>query len=180
MIVPIFIGRDTTKRALNRAMTDDRRVLAVTQRRSGDDDPKRADLYGVGVIATIIDLINLSDGTIKLLIRAVRRAAIVHLVESPFLAAEVAPMEELRGKDEEASALLHAVREMLKAHRKIDILSSPYNRLLSIDEPAALADAIAPFLSGGIEQKQDILEAADVITRLQKVLALMQTDQQAA
>jgi ATP-dependent Lon protease len=180
MIVPLFIGRDTTKRALERAMAEDRRILGITQRRSQDDNPAAADLYGVGVIATVVDHINLGDGTVKLLVRAVKRAAIVHLIESPFLAAEVAPIEELHGKDEEALALLRAVREKLKAHRKIDILSSPYDRLLDIEEPGVLADAVTPFLSGGIAQKQEILEAADVITRLQKVLALMQADQQAA
>jgi ATP-dependent Lon protease len=180
MIVPLFVGRDTTMRALERAMAEDRRILAVTQRRSGDDNPTRADLYGVGVTAIVLDLINLGDGTVKLLVRAVKRAAIVHLIEAPFLTAEVAPIDELHGKDEEALALSRAVREKLKAHRKIDILSSPYDRLLDIEEPGPLADAIASHLSGKIEQKQEILEAADVITRLQKVLALMQTDQQAA
>jgi ATP-dependent Lon protease len=107
----------------------------------------------------------------------------VQWAEGPYLAAAVSPIEETRGNDEEALALSRAVREKLKAHRKIDILSSPTDRLSDIEEieePDLLADVVASHLRGKIEQKQEILEAADVITRLQKVLALMQTDQQAA
>jgi ATP-dependent Lon protease len=180
MIAPLFVGRDATKRALERAMAGDQRILAVTQRRSYDDDPTAADLYGVGVIARIMDFLHLGDGTVKVLLRGGVRAKIVHLIESPYLSAEIAPLEDLHGENEneEALALLRALREKLKAPLTTTPLSS--DRLSSIEKPGVLADAIAPFLSGTIEQKQEILEAADVITRLQKVLALIPTDQQAA
>jgi uncharacterized protein len=180
MIVPLFVGRDRTIRALEHAMAEDRRILAVTQRRAEDDFPAPSALYGVGTIASVIDLVKLGDGTLKVLAKCLKRAAIVQWAESPFLAAAVGPIEETRGNDEEALALARAVREKLMAHRKIGILSSLYDRLSDIEEPGLLADAVASHLTSKIEQKQEILEAADVITRLQKVLALMQTDQQAA
>jgi uncharacterized protein len=182
MIAPLFVGRAPTKRALERAMAGDQHILAVTQRRSYDDNPTAADLYGVGVVARVMDFLRLGDGTVKVLLRGGVRAKIVHLIESPYLSAEIAPLEDLQGdnKGEEALALLRALRERLKAPSTTNSLSWSRDRLSSIEKPGVLADAIAPFLSGTIEQKQGILEAADVITRLQKVLALMPTDQQVA
>jgi ATP-dependent Lon protease len=180
MIVPIFVGRDATKRAIERAMAEDRRVLAVTQRRSADDNPTRADLYDVGVTASVIDLINLDDGTIKLLVKGLRRVTIVRLIEGSFMAAEVARTEETRGSGEEASVLWRAVVEKVQADRKI-VPSPRYCRLFSIpDDPSELADTIAPLMSCDVSQKQELLETSDVVARLQKVLALMKTDQRAA
>jgi ATP-dependent Lon protease len=180
MIVPLFVGRDASIRALERAMASDGRVLAVTQRRAEDDLPAPSALYGVGTIASVIELVKLRDGTPKVLVQCLKRAAIAQWAEGPFLAAAVGPIEETRGNDEEALALSRALREKLKAHRMIDLLYGIYGRLSDIEEPGLLADAVAAHLRVKIEQKQEILEAADVIRRLQKVLALMQTDQQAA
>jgi ATP-dependent Lon protease len=175
MITPIFVGRDTTKRAIERAMVEDRCVLAVTQRRSGDDNPRRADIYDVGVIASVIDRSNLGDGTIKLLVKSLQRVAIVQLIEGPFLAAEVVGIEETRGNDEEALVLSRTVVEELQARRKFQ------SSLFSIpQDPSLLADAIAPLLSCEISQKQELLETTDVIARLEKVLALVKNERQAA
>jgi ATP-dependent Lon protease len=177
MIVPLFVGRDASIRALERAMAQDSRILAVTQRRAEDDLPAPSALYGVGTIGSVIELVKLADGTPKVLVQCLKRAAIVQWAEGPFLAAAVGPIEETRGNDEEALALSRAVREKLEAHRMIDLLHGIYGRLSDIEKPGLLADAVAAHLPLKIEQKQEILEAADVITRLQKVLALMQTDQ---
>jgi ATP-dependent Lon protease len=178
MLAPLFVGREATKRALERAMAGDQRILAVTQRRSYDDNPTATDLYGVGVTARVMDFLRLDDGTVKVLLRGSVRATILHLIESPYLSAEIAPIEDLHGEKEEALALLRAVREKLKPNRPTNAPSASYDRLSSIEAPGMFADAIVPFLPGRIEQKQEILEAADVITRLQKVLDLL--DQQAA
>jgi ATP-dependent Lon protease len=156
------------------------RSSSATQRRSYDDNPTATDLYGVGVIARVMDFLRLDDGTVKVLLRGGGRATILHLIESRYLSAEIAPIEDLHGEKEEALALLRSVREKLKPPRTTNALSASYDRLSSIEKPGVLADAIAPFLPGTIEQKQEILEAADVITRLQKVLDLLPTDQQAA
>jgi uncharacterized protein len=178
--VPLFAGRAKTIHALERAMAKDRRVLVVTQRRPGDDNPTAADLYGVGLTASVTDLNKLNDGTIKLLVKTLTRATIVRLVEDPFLTAEIAPFDESRGQDEEAIALSRAVLEALFAARKVGQISSVYDRLQDNKEPGTLADAVAGILSCDIRQKQDLLETGDVVSRLQKILALMKTDQQAA
>jgi uncharacterized protein len=178
--VPLFAGRAKTIHAVECAMAKDRRILVVTQRRSGDDNPTAADLYGVGLTASVTDLIKLNDGTIKLLVKTLTRAAIVRLVEDPFLTAEIAPFDESRGQDEEAIALSRAVLEALFAARNVGQISSVYDRLQENKEPGTLADAVAAILGCDIRQKQDLLETGDVVSRLQKILALMNTDQQAA
>jgi uncharacterized protein len=94
--VPLFAGRAKTIHAVECAMAKDRRILVVTQRRPGDDNPTAADLYGVGLTASVTELMKLHDGTIKLLVKTFTRATIVRLVEDPFLTAEIAPLDESR------------------------------------------------------------------------------------
>jgi len=178
--VPLFAGRAKTIHAVERAMAEDRRILVVTQRRSGDDNPTAAVLYGVGLTASVTDLIKLNDGTIKLLVKTLTRATIVRLVEDPFLTAEIAPFDESRGQDEEAIALSRAVLETLFAARNVGQISFIYDRSQDLKEPGTLADAAAAILTCDIRQKQDLLETGDVVSRLQKILALMKKDQQAA
>jgi uncharacterized protein len=178
--VPLFAGRAKTISAVEHAMAEDRRILVVTQRRPVDDNPTAADLYGVGLTANVTDLIKLNDGTIKLLVKTLTRATIVRLVEDPFLTAEIAPFDESRGQDEEAIALSRAVLEALFAARNVGQISSVYDRLQENKEPGTLADAVAAILTCDIRQKQDLLETGDVVSRLQKILALMKTDLQAA
>ena len=179
--IPLFVGRDSTKRALECAMAGDRRVLAVTQRRAGDDDPDPGALYGVGVIATVMDLMSLGDGTIKLFVKTLKRAAIVGFVRGQFLTAQITSMEEVRGDTDEAFALARAVVEKLEAHRDEDFLTSPaHARFPHIREPGILADAVAPHLAARIEQKQELLETGDVVSRLEKILALMNAVRQPA
>jgi ATP-dependent Lon protease len=178
--IPLFVGRDSTKRALECAMAGDRRVLAVTQRRAGDDDPDPGALYGVGVIATVMDLMSLGDGTIKLFVKTLKRAAIVGFVRGQFLTAQATSMEDVRGDADEAFALARAVLEKLAAHRDEDFLTSPHARLSLIHEPGVLADAVAPHLAARIEQKQELLETGDVVSRLEKILALINAVRQPA
>jgi uncharacterized protein len=187
-VIPLFAGREATIRALNNAMAGDKRILAVTQRRAADDAPTPDALYDVGVIASVIELASLDDGTMKLLVRGLRRVVIIQFAEGEFLTAETTPIQESRGEEEEAFNLSRVVMEKLQAHHNIDFLSSPYaylsrirsGKLESIREPSVLADAIAPLLSAGIDKKQELLETSDVVTRLEKILALMNTDRQPA
>ena len=178
--VPLFAGRTKSIYAIECAMAKDRRILVVTQRRPGDDNPTAADLYGVGLTASVTDLIKLNDGSIKLLVKTLTRATIVRLVEDPFLTAEITPFDESRGQDEEAIAFSRAVLETLFAARNVGQISFVYDRLQEIKEPGTLADGVAAILTCDIRQKQDLLETGDVVSRLQKILALMKMDQQAA
>ena len=182
-VIPLYAGRDATVRALGHAMAGDKRFLAVTQRRAADDAPTPDALYNVGVIASVIDLASLPDGTMKLLVRALDRAAIIHFAEGEFLTADTAPIQQSRGAEEEAFNLSRTVLEKLQAHRGLDILSYtswPYRYLSNIREPSVLADAIAPLLSVEIDKKQELLETSDVVTRLENIIALMNADREPA
>jgi uncharacterized protein len=180
MIAPLLMGREGSKRAVERAMAGDQRILAVTQRRAADDNPTPHGLYRVGVTASVIDRTTLHDGTIRLVVKGLERAAIAQLAEGQFLTAEVAPVEESRGQETEAFDLSRAVLEEFRAYRNANLSAAPYARLPHIREPGELADAVAPFLLGEIDQRQDLLETSDVIARLEKILALMKADRQAA
>ncbi len=181
-VIPLYAGRDATVRALGHAMAGNKRILAVTQRRAADDAPTPDALYNVGVIASVIDLVSLDDGTMKLMVNALERAAIIHFAEGEFLTADTAPIQESRGEEEAAFNFSRAVLEKLQAHHSIALLSSPYDYLsrVAIRKPSVLADAIAPLLSAEIDKKQELLETSDVVTRLEKIIALMNTDRQPA
>jgi len=158
-------------------MAGDRRVLAVTQRRADDDDPEPSALYGVGVIATVIDLMSLGDGTIKLFVKTLKRAAIVGFVRGQFLTAQITSMEEVRGDTDEAFALARAVVADSARLPNSDALARAatsdlfWDRVLTV-EPAGeeevfdltvpgpaswLADGIVSHNSGAIEQDADTI-----------------------
>jgi uncharacterized protein len=181
MMVPLFIGREATLRAIAQAMGTDERVLVVTQKRAADDNPGPDTLYDVGATASLVDVTTLADTTVKVMVKCLARVAITHLAaDGPFLAAEIATITETRGGEEEAFRLARVVLEKFQAYRNASLAAPAYRQLPLIHEPGELADAVAPFLLVRIEQRQDLLATSDVITRLEKILTLMQTDQQAA
>ena len=184
MVTPVFVGRDKTRRAVERAMAADGRLLVVAQRRGADDNPALDALYPVGVIARVINCVTQVDGTLKLSVFGLERAAIVRPVEGEFLTAEVAQVEQTRGDTTEAVALSRAVLDAYQVYAKVDY-SAPNEvqarfRLPNIGEPGMLADSVGPLLSVGIDQKQKILATSDVAARLETVLELMKAGQQAA
>jgi uncharacterized protein len=179
MIAPIFVGRDKTRRAVECAIAGDRRVLVVAQRRGADNDPNTLEaLYPVGVTASVINRQTQVDGILKVSVCGLQRTGIVRLVDDEFLAAEVTPMEEERGQSTEAAALSSVVLDAYQIYAKVDFSALPPGPkarfgLPSIGDPSLLADTVAPLLSTSIEQKQQLLETSDVVTRLEKILDLM-------
>lgn len=179
MIAPIFVGREKTRRALECAMAGDRRVLMVAQKYGADHDPDSLEaLYPVGVTASVIDRQTQVDGVLKVSVSGLQRTAIVRLINREFLAAETMPIEEERGQSREATALSRAVLDAYQVYANIDFASVPTTPkarfgLPSIGDPSLLADTLAPLLSIGIEQRQQLLETSDVVTRLEKILDLM-------
>jgi ATP-dependent Lon protease len=180
MIVPLYLGRENSKRAADRAMAGDHRILVVTQRRAADDHPSPQSLYGVGVTARVLDQIKLDDGSEKLLVKGLERAAIVEMAEGLFLTAEIEPVDKTRNQETRALDLSRAVLEEFWLYRNASPSDRAYSGLPHIHDPSDLADAIAPFLVVTIAQRQGLLETSDVVVRLEKLLALMKTDRQVA
>jgi ATP-dependent Lon protease len=179
MTLSIFVARDDTRRGVEFAMAGDRRVLMVAQRRDVDNDPNTLEsLYPVGVTASVINRQTQVDGVLKVSISGLQRAAIVRLVNDEFPAAEVEPIKEGRGQSARAVALSRAALDAYQIYANVDFSALPpgpraRHGLPSIGDPSLLADTVAPLLSIGIEEMQQLLETSDVVSRLETILDLM-------
>ena len=150
MVVPLFVGRDKSVRALEEVMKGDKQILLATQKNSADDDPATDDIYDVGVIATVLQLLKLPDGTVKVLVEGKDRAAVVKFTgREDYYEAETAVIAEDGGEAHEAEALSRAVAEQFENYVKLN-KKIPPEALASIPqiaEPGKLADSIAAHLS---------------------------------
>ena len=176
--VPLFVGRDKTVRALEEAMKhDDKEILLATQKDKDDDDPAPDAIYNVGVVATILQLLKLPDGTVKVLVEGKARAAVSRFTsKSDYYEAEIALITEDAGASPEAEALSRAVVEQFENYVKLNKKVPPeaLAAMPQIDNPGELADRIASHLSVKITEKQNLLEIFNVVKRLEKVYALME------
>jgi ATP-dependent Lon protease len=177
MIVPLFVGREKSIKALEDVMKDDKQILLATQKNAGDDDPAPDDVYKVGTVGTVLQLLKLPDGTVKVLVEGAHRARITGYTEkSEFFEAEAVAIEEGVGDAQEQEALSRAVvsqfEQYIKLNKKIppEVLVS----VNQIDDPANLADTIASHLALKIAEKQELLEIEGVIERLERVYSHME------
>lgn len=179
MVVPLFVGRQKSIRALEEAMNGSKLILLAAQRDAKVNDPSESDIYPMGTIGAIVQMLRLPDGTVKVLIEGKRRARIQRfLPEAGFLLVEIEEVEERWEKTTEIEALLRSVistfEVYLKYNKKIpaEMLSS----VASIDDPSRLADTIVAHLGVKLEDKQSLLETADPAQRLEKVLGLLRSE----
>jgi ATP-dependent Lon protease len=177
MVVPLFVGREKSVRALEEVMRGDKQILLATQKNSADDEPAASAIYDVGVVASVLQLLKLPDGTVKVLVEGKSRAAVVRFTENAaFFEAEITGLSEDGEDAPEAEALSRAVAEQFENYVKLN-KKVPPEALASIPqiaEPGKLADSIAAHLSVKIADKQQLLELFDVSKRLEKVYSLME------
>ncbi|MBE7217393.1 MAG: endopeptidase La [Caulobacteraceae bacterium] len=177
MVVPLFVGREKSVRALEEGMKGDKQILLATQKNSADDEPSVSDIYDVGVVASVLQLLKLPDGTVKVLVEGKERAALLKFTDTAdHFEAECATLEEEGEGAEEAAALSRAVVEHFENYVKLN-KKVPPEALASIPqiaEPGKLADSIAAHLSVKIADKQQLLEIFNVAKRLERVYALME------
>jgi len=176
-IVPLFVGRDKSVAALEAAMASDRELFLVAQLDPGEDDPDRDALYDLGVIATAMQLLKLPDGTVRVLVEGAKRARLVNLEpRDGYLWAEVEEVEEEPGEDTEAQALMRSVIDQFENYAKLNKRLPPETgiQLAEIDDPSALADAIASNLSIKVADKQALLGELNPSRRLEMVFAFME------
>jgi ATP-dependent Lon protease len=179
MIVPLFVGRDKSVRALEAVMKDDKQILLVTQKNAAQDDPGVDDIFHVGTVSTVLQLLKLPDGTVKVLVEGGRRARIAAFKETEaFFEAFVEPMDDQAAEARELEALARTVvgqfEQYIKLNKKIppEVLVS----INQIEDPAKLADTVASHLSLKIPEKQELLETASVAERLERVFAHMESE----
>ncbi|MDB5368214.1 MAG: lon [Rhodospirillales bacterium] len=179
MIVPLFVGREKSVRALDDVMREDKQILLVTQKNAAQDDPNPEDIFEVGTIGTVLQLLKLPDGTVKVLVEGGQRARILRFRDNAdFFQAEAQIVPEQLGETQELQALSRAVvaqfEQYIKLNKKIppEVLVS----INQIDEPAKLADTVASHLNLKIPEKQQLLETETVSERLERVYGFMESE----
>ena len=179
MIVPLFVGREKSVRALEDVMRDDKQILLVTQKNAAQDDPDPEDIYEVGTVASVLQLLKLPDGTVKVLVEGGARARIAAYTQNKeFFEAHGELVGETGEEGEDVEALARTVtsqfEQYVKLNRKIppEVLVS----VNQIEEPSKLADTVASHLALKIPEKQDLLEIASVLERLERVYSLMEAE----
>ncbi len=177
MIVPLFVGREKSVRALEDVMKNDKQILLVTQKNAAQDDPTPADIYSVGTVGTVLQLLKLPDGTVKVLVEGSQRARIARYEESAdFFQAYAETLEDGDGDEKELDALARTVvsqfEQYIKLNKKIppEVLVS----INQIDDSSKLADTVASHLALKIAEKQELLEAETISERLEKVCGFME------
>ena len=179
MVLPLFVGREKSIQALEDAMTGDKQVLLVAQRDAADDNPGAEQLYRVGTVSNILQLLKLPDGTIKVLVEGAYRAQIQGVEEGENFA--VATVEEVDSEEipePEADALVRSTVTQFEKYVNLSkkVPAEVLTSLSGIDEPGRLADTIAAHMSVDLEQKQQVLEIADIRTRLEHLMGLMEAE----
>ncbi|MGE3623146.1 MAG: endopeptidase La [Bdellovibrionales bacterium] len=177
MIVPLFVGREKSVRALEDVMQDDKHILLLTQKNASQDDPNREDLFTLGTVGTVLQLLKLPDGTVKVLVEGGHRAKVSRFTDTTdFFQAFAEPVEEFAGDKAELSALGRAAVDQFEQYIKLN-KKIPPEVLVSvnqIDDPAKLADTIASHLALKISDKQQLLETVSVNERLEKIFGFME------
>ena len=179
MIVPLFVGREKSVRALEEVMAEDRQILLASQIDAAADDPPAEGIYRTGVLANVLQLLKLPDGTVKVLVEGRARVRIdAFLPNDAYFEARASVLEETPGDDDAAKAILRAVGEEFERYAKVkkNIPEEALSMVADTTEPAKLADLVAGHLGVTVEQKQDVLETLDVAARLEKVYGLMQSE----
>jgi ATP-dependent Lon protease len=179
MVIPLFVGRDKSVRALDMAMEGSKQILLVAQKSATEDDPALDDMYSIGTLSNILQLLKLPDGTIKVLVEGSSRARIDSWLETEnYFSARVHMLEpevvDERELDVLARSAMNQFEQYVKLNKKVppEIISS----LSSIDDPSRLADSMVAHMSAKIEEKQEVLEIIDVRQRLEHLIRLMEAE----
>ncbi|MEY3807146.1 MAG: hypothetical protein RI893_122 [Pseudomonadota bacterium] len=178
MVIPLFVGRERSIDALDAAMKDNKQILLVAQKEAEVDEPDLGDLYEVGTLANILQMLKLPDGTVKVLVEGVQRSKVLHYKETgSYFSAVVTEIEDvLKLTEQEQDVLERTVINSFEQYVKLNNKIPPevLNALSGIDDPSRLADTMAAHMTLKVSEKQAILEAADIETRLENLMTLME------
>jgi len=179
MIVPLFVGREKSIRALEEVMRSDKLILLATQKNAGDDDPDPADIFDIGTLATVLQLLKLPDGTVKVLVEGTSRASVRRFTDrAEFYEAYAERLEDELGDKVEVEALARSVVTEFENYVKLNKKVSPevIGAVSQIEDYAKLSDTVASNLAVKIQDKQAVLALTSVSERLERVLGLMESE----
>jgi ATP-dependent Lon protease len=179
MVIPLFVGREKSIHALDSAMSANKQILLVAQKSADLDDPQIDEIHQIGTLSTILQLLKLPDGTIKVLVEGVERAEVINYSEeNGFFSAQIALLEsdELEEDEKELEVLARSVTSLFEQYVKLNKKVPPevLTSLAGIDEPSRLADTIAAHMSLKLDEKQHVLEIRTVQQRLEHLISLIE------
>ncbi|HEB55953.1 MAG TPA: endopeptidase La [Gammaproteobacteria bacterium] len=179
MVIPLFVGREKSIHALEAAMEDDKQILLVAQKSAAQDEPEIEDMYRIGTVSSILQLLKLPDGTVKVLVEGNKRARIVSFLnKDEYFTAQIKKYDDVELDERESEVLLRSLTnqfdQYVKLNKKIppEILTS----LSNIDDPGRLVDTIAAHMSLKVDEKQKILEIKDLRERLEYLMGMMESE----
>ena len=179
MVIPLFVGRNNSIRALEKSMEDDKRILLVAQKDAAQDEPDVDDIYDVGCVSTILQLLELPDGTVKVLVEGAQRARILRYADTDsYFEVEIEMLESTPADEREIEGLTRSILAQFERYVKLNNKVPPevLSSLSSIDDASRLADTIAAHLSVRIDQKQKLLETENVEDRLEQLIARLEEE----
>ncbi|MGF1553544.1 MAG: LON peptidase substrate-binding domain-containing protein, partial [Paracoccaceae bacterium] len=177
MIVPLFVGRDKSVRALEQVMKDDRQILLASQKDAGQDNPGEDDIYRVGSLARVLQLLKLPDGTVKVLVEGRARARIERFVENEaFFEAEAVVLADEAEEPATVEALARQLTKQFERYVKLNknVPEEALASIAEIEDPAKLADTVAGHLGVKLAERQQLLEEPGIGARLEKIISLIQ------
>ena len=179
MIVPLFVGREKSVNALEAVMDENKQILLASQKDPGDDTPDADGIYETGVLASVLQLLKLPDGTVKVLVEGQNRVHVTQYIDNAdYFEAEAVALEETIGDVTVAEALVRSVSQEFEKYAKIrkNIPDEALSAVAETNEPAKLSDLVAGHLGIELEQKQELLEVLSISERLEKLYELMQSE----
>ena len=180
MVVPLFVGRDKSVKALEKVMTGDKRIMLITQKSASVDDPKKDDLFDFGTIANVLQLLKLPDGTVKVLVEGLQRASINMFTDNEdYLVSNIDLIDENNdSSDKKLRAISKSITDLFDKYVNLNKKIPPevLGTINEIDDLAKLSDTIASHLSIKLSDKQEILEAIDLTERFEKIMNFIQAE----
>ncbi|MDA7814327.1 endopeptidase La [Candidatus Pelagibacter sp.] len=179
MVIPLFVGRDKSISALNEVMKKDKKIILVTQKNSEIDDPKKTDIFMYGCEGSILQLLKLPDGTVKVLVEGVKRVKILDFKDNDkFITCDYAHHNDVLVKDEDlfplAATALRRLEKLTSINKKVS--SETINTIKQLKDPSQIADNIASHITATISEKQQIFETVDVKKRLNAIIKIMENE----
>ncbi|HOV87903.1 MAG TPA: endopeptidase La [Syntrophobacteraceae bacterium] len=179
IVVPLFVGRDKSVNALDKAMSSEKRIFLAAQTKAKTDTPGESDIYRIGTIANILQILRLPDGTVKVLVEGEQRARVLHFVPHPdYFHVQVEVLSEPPPNPIQVEALRRGIRSTFEAYAKHNkkITQEILDAVAAIDEPSRLTDTIASYVPFKLDIKQQILETVDVAQRMEKVFGHLRAE----
>jgi len=178
MVIPLFVGREKSIAALEQAMENGKHIALVAQHDAAQEEPNVEEIYQVGVLANILQLLKLPDGTVKVLVEGLQRINLEKVVEEEYFSAQVSPIATTPADEKERDVAIRTLVNEFESYSKINSKVAPeaLGQLRSIEELDRLLDTIAGFLDLKLDDKQFLLESGDLTERLDHILSFMESE----